>query len=80
MKTFLGLSASIATTIYGGLFAPKGLDFLLFLALAPPALGLLVVPLINFVPHVEESEVAHEHKRLTTGTTSPPSIALNPKP
>lgn len=66
----LGVSASIATTVYSGVFAPRGLDFLAFLAFLPAALGLLALPLLNHVPHVEESELLTPGKRLTTGAVS----------
>lgn len=67
LKTFLGLSASIATSVYSGAYAPQGLDFLLFLAVAPSIMGLLVLPLLNHVPHVEEDEIITHDKKLTTG-------------
>lgn len=43
------------------------MDFLLFLALGPAALGVLAIPFINHVPHMEQSEVFYSGKRLTTG-------------
>jgi len=67
LKTFLGLSASILSTIYGTCFTPDGVRFLLFLAVAPVVLGLLATPLINHVPHVEACETAHGKRWLSTG-------------
>jgi len=67
LKTFLGLSASILSSIYATCFTPKGVDFLLFLAVGPALLGLLVVPLMNHVPHVEGNETAHGKRWLGTG-------------
>ena len=66
LKTFLGLSASIAATIYAGAFT-DGLSFLLFLALGPPALGLLMLPLLNHVPYVEDCEVDLSAHKPATG-------------
>lgn len=67
LKTFLGLSASILTTIYGSLFTPDGISFLLFLAIGPACLAVLVLPLLNHVPHLEENETKHGRKWFTTG-------------
>ena len=67
LKTFLGLSASILTTIYGSLFTPDGISFLLFLAIGPACLALLVLPLVNHVPHLEENETNHGKTWFTTG-------------
>lgn len=63
----MGLSASILSTIYATCFTPDGVRFLLFLAVAPAALGLLAAPLINHVPHVEAGETAHGKRWLSTG-------------
>lgn len=67
LKTFLGLSASILATMYGTLFSPNGIHFVLFLATAPACLALLALPLMNHVPHLEENETKHGKRWLTTG-------------
>ena len=71
LKTFLGLSASILTTMYGTLFTPDGITFLLFLSIGPPIMALLVLPLLNSVPHIEENERKHGVKWFTTGWGQP---------
>ncbi|KAK9862055.1 hypothetical protein WJX84_008210 [Apatococcus fuscideae] len=65
LKGFLGLSASICTTIYIGLFKPDQQSFLLFLALFPAALALLSLPFVNQVPFEEQSQSPAMHKGFT---------------
>ncbi|KAK9836313.1 hypothetical protein WJX81_004629 [Elliptochloris bilobata] len=56
LKSTLGLSASIWTALYVGLFQPHAIDFLLFLAFAPAVLTLVGLFFINFVPFVQANE------------------------
>lgn len=67
LKSFLGVSASLASSIYLGAFQPDGLSFLLFVAVLPMFIGLVTVPFMNGVPFVEQSEVEHGRKWLSTG-------------
>jgi hypothetical protein len=67
LKSFLGVSASLASSIYVASFQPDGLGFLLFVALLPVAIGVATVPFMNYVPYVETSEVEAGHKYLSTG-------------
>ncbi|KAK9856767.1 hypothetical protein WJX84_006938 [Apatococcus fuscideae] len=67
LKGFLGLSASICTTIYVGLFKPDQQAFLLFLALFPAALGSLALPLVNHVPFEEQSQSPAFHQGFRPG-------------
>ena len=53
-----GLSASIWTALYVGLFQPRAIDFLLFLAFAPTALTLACMFFVNFVPFMQAREGA----------------------
>ncbi|MEW5313536.1 MAG: hypothetical protein WDW38_005096 [Sanguina aurantia] len=50
LKSFLGLSASIYSSIYITTFAPDAVNFLRFLAVVPPLLVLCAGTFINFVP------------------------------
>lgn len=59
LKSFLGLSSSIYTSIYVALFQPDAVRFLLMLAIVPPVLGLLLSAALNYVPYVEASEQLH---------------------
>ena len=51
-----GLSASIWTALYVGLFQPNAVDFLLFLAFAPAVLTLVGLCFVNAVPFEQASE------------------------
>ncbi|KAG7673357.1 hypothetical protein Ndes2526B_g03202 [Nannochloris sp. 'desiccata'] len=57
IKAGVGLSASIYSAAYLGVFQPRIDHFLLFLAIAPATIGLLAVPLMNYVPYVQRSEL-----------------------
>ena len=50
-------SGSLFACIYSGAFAPDSARFLLFLALAPVAVGLLALPFINHCSFVQQSEL-----------------------
>lgn len=56
LKSFLGLSSSIYTSIYVALFEPDAVRFLLVLAIVPPVFSLLLSMALNYVPFVEVSE------------------------
>lgn len=51
LKSFLGLSASIYSSIYITTFAPDAVAFLRFLAIVPPLVVLCAGFFINFVPN-----------------------------
>ena len=57
IKAGVGLSASIYSAVYLGAFQPRIDTFLLFLAMTPATIGLLAVPLMNYVPYVQRSEL-----------------------
>ena len=50
LKSLVGLSASIYTSVYAATLKPDGLSFLLVIACAPLAAGLLAMPVFNAVP------------------------------
>lgn len=56
VKAAVGLSASLYTAAYTGFLQPRADLFLIFLALVPVGVILLSLPLINFVPYVQDSE------------------------
>ena len=51
-----GLSASIWTALYVGLFQPNAIDFLLFLAWAPAAMTVFGLCFVNAVPFEQAGE------------------------
>ena len=67
LKSFLGLSASLMSTVYVAAFQPDGLSFLLFVACLPVAVGVVTIPFLNQVPYVEASEIEDQHQYMTTG-------------
>ncbi|KAK9814114.1 hypothetical protein WJX72_000842 [[Myrmecia] bisecta] len=67
MKSFLGISASVCTSIYLAAFQPHALRFLFFMALVPVTLGGASALFMNHVPYVEASEVVHEDRFCSTG-------------
>eukprot|EP00884_Botryococcus_braunii_P017132 jgi/Botrbrau1/4101/Bobra.152_3s0049.1 len=67
LKSCVGLSASVFTSIYVGFFQPDALDFLLFLAVAPALVNLLCLPFINRVPFPQASEHDSQQHFLSTG-------------
>ena len=50
LKSFVGLSGSVFTTVYIGAFKPHVLTFLRFLSIGPPLLGLAALLFVNHVP------------------------------
>jgi hypothetical protein len=70
LKSFLGVSASLASSIYLGAFQPDGLGFLLFVAVLPIFIGLATLPFLNGVPFVEQCEVEDGRRWFTTGMGS----------
>lgn len=46
----MGLSGSLFTSVYTGVFKPHVLSFLRFLAIGPPLIGLVAVLFVNHVP------------------------------
>jgi hypothetical protein len=59
LKSFLGLSSSVYTSIYVAFFEPDAVAFLLMLALLPTVLSALLSLGLNYVPYVEASEACH---------------------
>jgi MFS family permease len=57
IKAGVGLSAAIYSAAYIGAFQPRIDNFLLFLAISPATIGLLAVPLMNYVPYTQRSEL-----------------------
>jgi hypothetical protein len=53
LKAFLGLSASMYTTIYISFLDPDAVKFLLLLAIGPAATVLLMAVFINYVPYIQ---------------------------
>lgn len=73
LKSFLGLSASLMSTIYVAAFQPDGLSFLLFVACLPVVVGFATIPFLNQVPYLEACEIEDQHQYMTTGGyLSPP--------
>ncbi|BDA41740.1 Protein NUCLEAR FUSION DEFECTIVE 4 [Coccomyxa sp. Obi] len=68
LKSYLGVSASLASSIYLGAYQPDGLSFLLFVAVLPLFVAVLTVPLLNHVPYIEEAEVDHGRWYMSTGS------------
>ena len=56
VKAAVGLSASLYTAAYTGFLQPRADLFLIFLALVPVGVIVVSLPLINFVPYVQQSE------------------------
>lgn len=61
LKSFLGLSASLYTTIYMSFAAPDALRFILVLAIVPPVVTLFAAPGLNFVPFVQVEPHTKSH-------------------
>lgn len=57
LKSMMGLSGSVYTTIYAVSARPHALSFLLFIALALPVLTLLAAPTFNAVPFRQPGEL-----------------------
>lgn len=75
LKSFLGLSSSIYTSIYVAFFEPDAVAFLLMLALAPTLIAALLSAGLNYVPFVEASEAhqqqqQHQHAGGSSGSSS----------
>ena len=57
IKAGVGLSSSLYTLVYIAAFQPHIHNYLLFLAIAPAAVGIVCLPLMNNVPYVQRSEL-----------------------
>jgi len=68
IKASVGLSASLYTAAYTSAFDHRADQFLMFLAIVPAAVGILAVPLINYVPYVQSSEIdrGRRHRAFST--------------
>jgi hypothetical protein len=64
LKSFLGLSSSVYTSIYVAFFEPDAVAFLLLLALLPTVLSALLSLGLNYVPYVEASEACQHQQQL----------------
>jgi hypothetical protein len=64
LKSFLGLSSSVYTSIYVAFFEPDAVAFLLLLALLPTVLSALLSKGLNYVPYVEASEACLHQQQL----------------
>ncbi|KAF6251968.1 Nodulin-like-domain-containing protein [Scenedesmus sp. NREL 46B-D3] len=64
LKSFLGLSSSVYTSMYVAFFEPDAVAFLLMLALLPTVLAALLSLGLNYVPYVEDSEACQHQQRL----------------
>lgn len=51
LKAFLGLSASIYSTMYLATYAPDAVNFLYVLSVGPPIVALVLSLFVNLVPH-----------------------------
>ncbi|KAK9815489.1 hypothetical protein WJX72_004521 [[Myrmecia] bisecta] len=67
LKSCVGLSASVFTTLYVAFFQPDAVRFLVFLAVAPAAVGLAALPFINYVPFIQSSELESEQQHFNSG-------------
>lgn len=56
LKAFLGLSASLYTTLYLATYAPDAAQFLRVLAFVPPAAAIFLSLFVNHVPYREAVE------------------------
>eukprot|EP00884_Botryococcus_braunii_P011942 jgi/Botrbrau1/20749/Bobra.0058s0077.1 len=61
LKAFLGLSASLYTTLYMGFLDPDATSFLLLLALGPALTVLLCSIVINYVPYIQVEPHTKSH-------------------
>ena len=81
-----GLSASIWTALYVGLFQPHAIDFLLFLAFVPAALTLVGLCFVNAVPFEQASEALAPRRfmfAIQVGCSEPvltPALSLFTRP
>lgn len=75
MKSFLGLSGSLFTSVYTGVFKPHVLSFLLFLAVGPPLIGVVAVLFVNHVPLIVEpfAEETGGATRMADGSADEPT-------
>ena len=53
-----GLSGAVFTSLYVGFLQPDTLAFLLFIAVTPTVVVLIAACFVNFVPFVQDREVA----------------------
>lgn len=68
IKSCEGLSASVFTAIYLGVFAPHAKPFLLFMAVAPAVIDLVGTLFVGHVPFIQHSELKRRGRRtFTTG-------------
>ena len=64
IKSCVGLSASLYTEAYEGVFGSDPGNFLLFLSWAPSLVVLILIPCVNYVPWVQESERSDAETRM----------------
>jgi MFS family permease len=66
IKSGVGLSASVYTAAYSGLFQPRADHFILFLAVVPSLVSLVGLLFINHVPFIQRSEIDREQSIFST--------------
>ncbi|KFM24561.1 putative MFS-type transporter YhjX [Auxenochlorella protothecoides] len=66
IKSCEGLSASVFTAIYLGVFAPHAKPFLLFMAVAPAVIDLVGTLFVGHVPFIQHSELKRRGRRTFT--------------
>jgi uncharacterized membrane protein YgcG len=80
VKAAVGLSASLYASAYTGFLQPRADRFLLALALAPSAVALLALPLVNCVPFTQRCEAegapGATQARLMFGVKAVAALAL----
>ena len=65
IKAGVGLSSSLYTAAYIGAFQPHIDNFILFLAIVPASVGLICLPMVNYVPYVQKSEIEGGYRVLS---------------
>ncbi len=64
LKSLVGLSASVYTSVYVAAFRPDALSFLLLIAIAPTVIGLCAMPFFNALP---DTAAGDDDNAKTTG-------------
>jgi hypothetical protein len=68
LKSLVGLSASVYTSVYVAAFRPDALSFLLIIAVVPTALGLCAMPFFNALPDAAAADGDGNAKSIGAGT------------
>lgn len=67
LKSLVGLSASVYTSVYVAAFRPDALSFLLIIAVVPTALGLCAMPFFNALPDAAAADGDGNAKSIGAG-------------